>query len=490
MAKLFFLKTNIIRLMGVIAVLLSFAASLNAQINYKFTSIPDSATVLLDGKVLGKTPFEAHVDKSKFSDTVVFVFRKDKYDDSKFVVSEKPKYKDNYKEVILKKIRPYFNLDSNSVLVNFDKVMTEFPMGKIVGHNKTFYGGDIYWDAYSRVGVKQFFTKADDILGSAGFRTPFIKGNELFSSQETEVQTERFLIGGKLLDIWVGLGPTTLIGIRANNWATFEWKVFDKVLNKVVLVDSSRGEMVGVYKTVTELNVMMDLFQNGMESFLLNGKFYEIVKNAGAEAPIGTGGNVVANNSAALPHVAIPTFESIPAMIQYANKSCLTVKSGNNFASGVVISESGLVLSTASIASKGGAVSIALSNGVELEAKVLKSDAATDIALLQVQGSKFQALPLGKGFSAGLGDEIVTIGTPKSVEMGQSVGKGIVSGKVQVKGLTYIQTDMAATAGNAGGPLINKQGQIIGIVSKGADGKAIALPIETACKNLGLKVAE
>lgn len=287
MAKLSFSHPKPYRWMGVFAAWFLLVAGLHAQqFTYELTSTPDSANVSLNGASLGKTPLVAKIDWSKLPDGgFVFLFSRAGFGEARFVVTEKPKYKENFKEVKLEKIHPHFVLDSNSVLVNFDKVMTEFPLGKVIGRNKTFYGGDLTWEAYSRVGVKQFATRADDVLGSAGFRTPFIRGNELFSDQITMDTVPRFLIGGMLKEIWVELGPTTVVGIKAKNWCTIEWKVFDKVLNKVVLTAVSRGEFEGKYTNPTELNVMMDLFQDAMECFLLTGKLSELVKSAGPNPP-------------------------------------------------------------------------------------------------------------------------------------------------------------------------------------------------------------
>ncbi len=278
---------SLLRLTGTLLLLLCLSPVIRAQqFTYKFTSTPDSATVSLNGVSLGKTPLEAKIDWSKLpSGGFVFLFTRSGYDDEKFVVSEKPKVKENFKDMKLTKALLHFEVGSDAVLVKFDKVMTEFPLGKIIGHNKTFYGGDITWEAYSRVGAQQFALRADDVLGSAGFRTPFIKGNELFSDQAPKPEIPRFLIGGKVTDIWVELGPTTLSGLTAKNWCKVEWKVYDKVLKKVVLTDVSRGEFEGKYLNLTELNVMMDLFQDAMENFLMNGKLFQLVTEAAGVAP-------------------------------------------------------------------------------------------------------------------------------------------------------------------------------------------------------------
>jgi hypothetical protein len=87
------------------------------------------------------------------------------------------------------------------------------------------------------------------------------------------------------------------------------------------------------------------------------------------------------------------------------------------------------------------------------------------------------------------------IGTPGDVELGQSVSKGILSGKRKVSEIIYLQTYVAVSPGNSGGPLIDERGQIVGIIQRklvgaGIEGVGFALPIETAMKQLGLEVVE
>src|SRR5690606_14417458 len=105
-----------------------------------------------------------------------------------------------------------------------------------------------------------------------------------------------------------------------------------------------------------------------------------------------------------------------------------------------------------------------------------------DIALLKVQGRGFRALPISEDNEYQLGAEVITIGTPADVELGQSISKGILSGKRKKDDKIYWQVDMAVSPGNSGGPLMNTKGEIIGIIQskivlEGVEGIGFALPI-------------
>ena len=79
------------------------------------------------------------------------------------------------------------------------------------------------------------------------------------------------------------------------------------------------------------------------------------------------------------------------------------------------------------------------------------------------------------------------------MELGQSVAKGILSGKRKIKDKIYIQTDMAVSPGNSGGPLLNEKGEIIGIVQRkivdeGVEGIGFAIPIDKAIEILNIEL--
>jgi S1-C subfamily serine protease len=91
-----------------------------------------------------------------------------------------------------------------------------------------------------------------------------------------------------------------------------------------------------------------------------------------------------------------------------------------------------------------------------------------------------------------IGSPISTIGTPNSVELGQSVAKGIVSGFRVGNGISYIQTDISLNGGNSGGAFISKEGHVIGIaalklVGEDVNGIGFGIPVSHVFSDLGLR---
>lgn len=120
-------------------------------------------------------------------------------------------------------------------------------------------------------------------------------------------------------------------------------------------------------------------------------------------------------------------------------------------------------------------------------ARVVGSDYDLDLAVLKIDASDLHAIPMGDSDIMRPGDAVIAIGNPLGLD--HSVTVGVVSAKgrpITIQDRNYknlIQTDAAINSGNSGGPLINLQGQVIGIntaVSATGQGIGFAIPINTA----------
>jgi len=135
--------------------------------------------------------------------------------------------------------------------------------------------------------------------------------------------------------------------------------------------------------------------------------------------------------------------------------------------SGVIVDAGrGLVLTNHHVIREASRVVVVLNDRRELNARVLGSDAGTDIALLKVEASGLVGVPIGDSDTMRVGDFVVAIGNPFGI--GQTVTSGIVSavgrGGLSPEGYEdYIQTDAAINPGNSGGALVNLRGQLIGV---------------------------
>ena len=154
--------------------------------------------------------------------------------------------------------------------------------------------------------------------------------------------------------------------------------------------------------------------------------------------------------------------------------------------SGFIIDADGSILTNNHVIDRAERITVKLSDGRTLRARVVGADPDTDIALIKVDGqSGLPVAPLGDSSTLRMGEWVCAIGNPLGYE--HSVTVGVVSflgRKLFDTSLdNYIQTDAAINFGNSGGPLINSRGEVIGInaaISSRASSIGFAVPIDGA----------
>jgi len=144
-----------------------------------------------------------------------------------------------------------------------------------------------------------------------------------------------------------------------------------------------------------------------------------------------------------------------------------TAKPQISAGSGVIVdARGGYVLTNHHVVKDAEQIAVTLKDGRRLPGKLVGSDAATDIALLKVEGDNLRALTLGDSDILRVGDYVMAIGNPFG--LGQTVTSGIVSALgrtgLNIEGYEdFIQTDASINPGNSGGALVNLRGELIGI---------------------------
>jgi hypothetical protein len=174
----------------------------------------------------------------------------------------------------------------------------------------------------------------------------------------------------------------------------------------------------------------------------------------------------------------------------------LLLKDKEGTGSAVIVSPDGVVLTAAHVVGEKEEIGALTQSGEELTLKVVRTHPFYDVAVLQVLDGPEQlpCLPLAEG-TATLGTSAYVLGSPAGEELSFSVSRGIVSGKRQIDGRRFLQTDASVNPGNSGGPLVNEQGEVMGIVSwKVAateyEGLSFAVPSMGALSFLNLQIAE
>jgi len=161
--------------------------------------------------------------------------------------------------------------------------------------------------------------------------------------------------------------------------------------------------------------------------------------------------------------------------------------------SGVVVSHEGYILTNNHVIDNADTIYVRTHDERTLPAKVIGADPKTDIAVIKVEDDELKPIKIGNSDKLRVGEWVIAIGSPLGENLAETVTQGIVSAKGRANvGLAdyedYIQTDAAINPGNSGGPLVNINGELIGINTAiasrtgGFQGVGFAVPSNMARK--------
>jgi serine protease Do len=206
--------------------------------------------------------------------------------------------------------------------------------------------------------------------------------------------------------------------------------------------------------------------------------------------------------------------DDISAMVAAARESVVTITvngvSASRFSpfevpttgvgSGVILTSDGYILTNRHVVDGSQTLTVALSDGRELPATIIRISDQTDLALIRVDATGLPAARIGDATTLRVGQTAIAIGSPLGTYT-ETVTRGIVSGldrditvsdaatRAQERLTGLIQTDAAINPGNSGGPLLDASGAVIGIntaVATSAEGLGFAIPISAASDLISL----
>ena len=187
---------------------------------------------------------------------------------------------------------------------------------------------------------------------------------------------------------------------------------------------------------------------------------------------------------------SLAPFGNIPELRKFFKDTPRAPRHGEGgLGSGLIIDTSGVILTNSHVVRDGREITVRLHDGREYKATKVHTDPKADLAVLRIEGAEnLTAAKLGNSDEVEVGDWVLALGNPFGLE--GTVTAGIVSAKGRGIGMnereSYIQTDAAINPGNSGGPLVNLDGEVIGINtaissrSGGNEGIGFAIPINLA----------
>ncbi|MCK9595668.1 trypsin-like peptidase domain-containing protein [Candidatus Pacearchaeota archaeon] len=175
-------------------------------------------------------------------------------------------------------------------------------------------------------------------------------------------------------------------------------------------------------------------------------------------------GTQIGSLDAALVKLKASASADFSGIIEDAIKSVVTIRTDISQGSGFIIASGGYVVTNAHVMEGAKAAGIITYDGKTHSVSKVGENPTMDLVLLKIVSSDYGALSLADSDSIQVGEKVIAIGNPLGLQF--SVSEGIVSAihREGENGITaYVQTDAALNPGNSGGPLINKEGKVIGM---------------------------
>jgi hypothetical protein len=176
------------------------------------------------------------------------------------------------------------------------------------------------------------------------------------------------------------------------------------------------------------------------------------------------------------------TSDKYVSSVSDAVKAVVTVKGKDGHGSGCLISKEGWIITNYHVSGDTATkLEVLFENEQKDSAVVIRVNPNYDLALLKVKPVSITPLNISNAKLFEVGQTVYAIGTPDDIELGQTVSKGIISGKRKVDDKIYIQTDVSINSGDSGGALITEDGTLVGIVNAkligiGVEGIGFAIP--------------
>ncbi|MDO7876137.1 trypsin-like peptidase domain-containing protein [Hymenobacter sp. ASUV-10] len=377
--------------------------------------------------------------------------------------------------------------------------------------NVRFKGGDKLGNLYVANEIKEilYFGKSLDVnseklkanvngtLKELGYSVPATEGQSVFA----KTPSTRFTVQGEMRELKYDVRASSPFVPQAHYETNCTVEVTWKLVNQnrqTVTEQKTTGTAVAFEEGGTA--AFENAFENALYGFLEKAEVVSALSKtaASAEASEKPLAEQPATNKLAAITIHRSKVPPVPADgngLGAAARSVVTIETTDGHGSGCLISADGYLITNAHVVGDAETVQVRFADGVEATGKIVRVNTDMDLALVKTEVDGLTGFQLPTTSIADLGSDVFAIGTPADKELGQSITKGIVSGRRKIEGHSFLQTDVSINGGNSGGALVTRSGQLVGIVNaklvgKGIEGIGFAIPAEQVNDALQLKFVD
>lgn len=420
--------------------------------------------------------------------------------------------------------------DATPAPIKFTSLRTQLPLGREIG---TVRGGcylsfqkagqNVLRGAIAQSFIDDMFAEA---LSVQGYDVVSRLTADFMEEYEDDLLRSEYKISAKIIDADIDTcldGNTVILkdffvgsaGYKGKLFLKIQWAVFDNLRKTVV------------YKTQTEGYTHRKHFNQDGLKLMVNEAFSMAAHNLGADPALHdlifygtkppqnwrTKKKPESRPRAFDPQEAVLinnlplSTTSLPEHIKDTRKAAVVVQAGAGHGSGYFITDQGHIITNAHVVGNALRVRVVTAGRADkLIAEVLRVDTVRDVALLKLESMpenmNIITLPIKTQWPR-VSEDIYALGAPRSTRLMDTVTKGIVSAhrrfyKVHGHSLSFIQGDVSIHGGNSGGPLLDAQGNIVGmsVSGFGMDTEKLNaalnlfIPIEDALKHLDIDLIE
>jgi len=355
--------------------------------------------------------------------------------------------------------------------IQFRKVVVKLRRGEPVGEMlgglaclKQPFSGDLTWrGGRLQINDEEFTEVFRDELQKANY--PIVGDpNALFedpSAWKAEILVAGLITKMQMNACYPYSGWGNWKDSKGDAFVKVTWQIFGSLERKVVYEVTTEGSFSQKETSPQGIDrALVGAFAVATQNLLADKNFHDLISRKNTTTSNSSPSNEIASR------IWIKKNQSTGSVAQ-ARDASVTVFAGTGHGSGFIISSEGLVLTNEHVVREARFVKVKLANGREVLGDVVRTNSVSDVALIKLREVNLPAVAIHEGTPPDIGDDVYAIGSPRDSKLDLTVSKGIVSSYRDIRNAKYIQSDVQIHPGNSGGPLVNKNGTVIGMAVAG-----------------------